>query len=88
MQRAAIAHLTGLQVEQLSPRIPKGLQAQEASFLPETALSRRPAIRAVAGAAGGGCEPGSFDPGGLPRRFGGTTSAIQLGGLPGPLPRP
>ncbi len=64
-------------------------QAQEAfgSFLSETSLSRRLAIRAATGAAGGGCEPGSFDPGGLPRRFG-ATSAIQLGGLPGPLARP
>jgi hypothetical protein len=64
-------------------------QAQDAfgGFLSETSLSRRPAIRAATGAAGGGCEPGSFDPVGLPRRFGGTTSAIQLGGLPGPLLR-
>ena len=42
--------------------------AQDAcgSFFPLTALSRRLAIRAAAGAAGGGCGPESFDPGGLP----------------------
>jgi hypothetical protein len=67
----------------------KGFQVQEACFFQ---VSRRLAIRAAAEAAGGGCEPGSFDPGGLDpdglrRRFG-VISAIQLGGLPGPLPRP
>ena len=45
--------------------------AQDAcgSFFPLTALSRRLAIRAAAGAAGGGSGPESFDAGGLPGRL-------------------
>ena len=61
----------------VAPRVAFG------DFLPDTALSRRVEIRAAAGAAGGGCGPGSPEPGGLPRG----TSAIQLGDLSGPLTR-
>ena len=44
----------------VAPRVAFG------DFLPDTALSRRVEIRAAAGAAGGGCGPGSPEPGGLP----------------------
>ena len=62
----------------VAPRVAFG------DFLPDTALSRRVEIRAAAGAAGGGCGPGSPEPGGLPPG----SSAIRLGDLPSPLTRP